>query len=154
MHQWPAGHEELLPTTMPAKDGPLAAKDEGVPANNKALSAIYKALSATDVLGHQAIVEHKTKKMEGLPRVCTHYATPYHLKTSRERHSRIHDHQSRIAMQDGQRSNVCKSMWYECKNKHIKPGALSCVIKSISDRELRDVSSLKVCNVSRFSCSD
>ena len=57
-----------------------ADQESALPAKNEGLPAIYKALPAPDVLGHQAAAEHKIQKMEGLPRVCTHYATPYHFK--------------------------------------------------------------------------
>lgn len=38
----------------------------------------------------------------------------------------------------------------ECTSKHIKPRTLSCMIKSVGDRELRHVSSLQVWNVHFF----
>ena len=103
---------------LPAKYGTLPAKDEEVPAicralptKDESLPAISGALPATGMLWHQAPTKHKIEKWQGLPRVYMYYTTPKHLKTSRERYSRIHDHQSRIPMHDGQRSNLCKSIW-------------------------------------------
>ena len=66
--------------------------------------------------------------------------------------SRPSGHQSRISMHDGREAKLHNSIWNECTSKHIRPKTLSCMIKSVGDRELRRVSSLQVWNVPRFPC--
>ena len=95
---------------LPALKGEMPANNRALPAKGVTLPAISGALPATGVLCHQTATKHKLEEWKCLPRVYTHYATPNHLKTSRERPSRIHDHQSRILMHDGQRSNLCTSI--------------------------------------------
>ena len=92
----------MVTTDPPTGQGcAMTAMDEEVP-------TINKALPATDVLKLHSATELKREEMEGLPRTCMYHTPPYHIKTSRERHRWIQNHQSSFSMHDGQRSNMCK----------------------------------------------
>ena len=83
---------------LPAVDGccqPSASQRGALPARNEALPAIDETLPATDALSRYTAIEHKQSKMKVFPRICLYCIPPYHLKTSKECHTWIQNHQSR-----------------------------------------------------------
>ena len=57
----------------------------------------------------------QNKENGGSPKDMYALCHPISSQNIKERHSQIHDHQSRIPMHDGQRSNLCRSMRNECR---------------------------------------
>ena len=76
---------------------PSAGQKCALLAKNDALPPTNEPLPATGALSHHTATEHKQRKMEGFPRICLYYAPHYHLKTSKECHSWIQNHQSSIS---------------------------------------------------------
>lgn len=135
----PEDHTSGLPAIGGCCRPPAGQKDT-LPARNEALLAMDWALPATDALSHHTAIEYKQSKMKVFPGVCLYCTPPYHLKTLKERHTWIQNHQSSNFIADGQRSKLFN--FNECANKTRITTTLSWMIKSNGDPGKRHISSL------------